>query len=176
MTEHKTDYKKWIIRFRKLKFLKIKFLKEILRGKLFRHPIHVMLVHFPSALFPTSFLFDLLAWLTEDALFSMFAFYALMIGILGGILASVFGAIEYFRLPHVHMAWQKASLHALLNIIWLFFFILFAWFRARYYPNIAIPTIFQLIALGACVFGLFYSNYLGGELVFRHKLGTFENG
>lgn len=150
--------------------------KDLSRGKLFRHPIHVMLVHFPSALVPTSFLFDLFGWIQTNDSYSIAGFYTLVVGIISGILAGIFGALDYARLPHVHMAWKKASLHALLNILWLIALITLCCLRLHTFPIITIASPIELTVLGFCVMGMIYSNYLGGELVFRHKLGTYENG
>lgn len=150
--------------------------RDLSRGKLFRHPIHVMLVHFPSALFPTSFIFDLLGWIKTNNSFASVAFYTLIAGILSGICAAIFGALDYKRLPPVHIAWKKASQHALLNILWLIALITLFCIKLQTFPEILISSPLELIALGFCVMGLIYSNYLGGELVLRHKLGTFENG
>lgn len=152
------------------------FFKNLSKGRLFRHPIHAMLVHFPAALFPTSFLFDVLGYVLNENLWSIIAFYTLMLGLLSGILASLFGMIDYFRLPPVHHAWKKATSHAFLNIVWIFALGILWGIKAGNLPDIAIATGFQISIFGFCILGLIYSNFLGGELVFRHKLGTFENG
>lgn len=150
-------------------------LKSLSRGKLFRHPIHVMLVHFPSALIPTSFLFDILAWTKQNDSYAIVAFYTLVAGILTGFLAGIFGAMDYARLPPVHMAWKKASRHGFLNVLWLTILVVLCCMKLQKLPVITVSSIFEICVLGFCVLGLIYSNYLGGELVFRHKLGTYEN-
>lgn len=152
------------------------FFKNVSKGRLFKHPIHAMLVHFPAALFPTSFLFDTLGYFSRVQMWSIIAFYILLFGLISGIIASLFGMLDYFRLPYVHQAWKKATVHAFLNIIWIFVLGILWGFKAAHLPNILIPSGLQISIFGFCIFGLFYSNYLGGELVFRHKLGTFENG
>jgi uncharacterized membrane protein len=153
-----------------------RFLKDLSRGKLFRHPIHIMLVHFPSALFPTSFLFAFLGFAIEDESLALVSFYTLLVGFMGGIFAAIFGAIDYLRLPSIHHTWKKASLHALLNIIWLFVFGILIAVKWWLFPLTLIAGPIEISLFGFCVLGMFYSNYLGGELVLRHKLGTFENG
>lgn len=150
------------------------FFRALMRGRLFRHPIHAMLVHFPSALIPTSVLFDVLSWWYTNKLLAIVAFYTLFLGLLGGIVAALFGAIDYFHLPSVHIGWKKASLHALLNIIWLMVFGVLFGIRTTQYPLIDIASAPELIISVFCVLGLIFSNYLGGELVFHHKIGTYN--
>ena len=150
------------------------FFRELLRARMFGHPIHAMLVHFPSALFPMSLMLDVLARLGGGSAFAAAAFYAMAGGLLGGVAAAVFGAMDYFRLPATHVAWKKASLHALLNFVWLMWFGTLFGLRLKPYPQIELATTLEIILCSAAVAGLFFSNFLGGELVFRHKLGVIE--
>jgi len=100
----------------------LKILRDFVHGRFLGHPIHAMLVHFPAALIPTSLIFEIVGWFTKNNLFSAFAFYTLAIGVLVGVVAAIFGSIDYARLPPEHIAWKKASLHGLLNVIWLMVF------------------------------------------------------
>ncbi len=150
------------------------FFRELMRARMFDHPIHAMLVHFPSALFPVSLALDVLARLGVGNSFAAAAFYAMAGGLLGGAVAAVFGAMDYFRLPATHAAWKKASLHALLNFVWLTWFGTLLGLRLKQYPQIELATTIEIILCGAADAGLFFSNFLGGELVFRHKLGVIE--
>ena len=63
-------------------------LKDVLQGKPLGHPSHPMFVHFPTALFPTSLLFDLLSWgIAEPALVKA-AFYNVAVALVVGVLAT----------------------------------------------------------------------------------------
>lgn len=151
------------------------FYHEFIRGRILRHPIHSMLVHFPAALIPTSVVFDIIAWFLKDKLFSSVAFYTLGIGLLGGVVAAIFGSIDYARLSPDHIAWKKASLHAFLNVTWLIVFGTIFGLKMTAYPSIEIATPLELSISFICVLGLIFSNYLGGELVYHHKVGTFNS-
>ncbi|MGH7454868.1 MAG: DUF2231 domain-containing protein [bacterium] len=151
-----------------------RFFRQLMRARMFGHPIHAMLVHFPSALFPVSLALDVLARLSGGSSFAVAAFYAIAGGLLGGAAAAVFGAMDYFRLPATHAAWKKASLHALLNFVWLMWFGVLFGLRLKQYPQIESATTIEIILSGVAVAGLLFSNFLGGELVFRHKLGVIE--
>ena len=56
------------------------------------HPIHPLVVHFPIALLFTSVFFDLLGIITEKKNFRQTAFWLLILGLIGGIVAAIFGA------------------------------------------------------------------------------------
>lgn len=147
------------------------FLRGLLRGRVFGHPIHAMLVHFPSALFPTGLTLDLLALILKQNLFPAGGFFCLAGGVIGGSAAALFGAIDYFRLPSTHPAWGKASLHALCNVVWLMLFGVLFILRIKQYPDFQPAGTGQMIFSTVGVAGLLFSNFLGGELVFRHKVG-----
>jgi uncharacterized membrane protein len=150
------------------------FLQGLLRGRMFGHPIHAMLVHFPSALFPTGLALDLLALILKQNLFAVGGFFCLAGGVFGGSAAVLFGALDYFRLPSTHPAWKKASLHALFNVVWLMLFGVLFILRIKQYPNFQPVGTGQLIFSAVGVAGLLFSNFLGGELVFRHRIGIME--
>ncbi|MGH7600139.1 MAG: DUF2231 domain-containing protein, partial [bacterium] len=62
----------------------------------------------------------------------------------------------------------------LLNFVWLMWFGVLFGLRLKQYPQIESATTIEIILSGVAVAGLFFSNFLGGELVFRHKLGIIE--
>lgn len=152
----------------------LEFFNQLKKARLFGHPIHAMMVHFPSALFPMSWLFDVGAMLFNSSCLSCAAFYSIAAGIVLGFVAAIFGSIDYVNLPSSHPAWNKASLHALLNITWLIIFSILFGLRLKSYPSIPFASLPELILSTIAVAGLIFSNFLGGDLVFRHKLGIKE--
>jgi uncharacterized membrane protein len=152
-----------------------KILPDLFRGRFLGHPIHAMLVHFPSAFFPTALLFDIASFFLNNSLYSMIAFYMLGLGVISGVVAACFGAIDYVRLPPEHKAWKKASIHAFLNVIWLIGFGTLFGINMMKYPQIEIVSITQLICIAFLVVGLLISNFLGGELVFHHGVGSISS-
>lgn len=147
------------------------FFTQLLRARIVGHPIHSMLVHFPSALFPMSLLFDILSVVMNNQCLACAAFYCMGGGLLLGLAAGCAGAIDYSHLPSTSPAWSKASLHALLNIVWIIFFSIVFGLKLKHYPTIIIANPIEIIISTVSVIGLIYSNYLGGDLVFRYKLG-----
>ncbi len=139
------------------------------------HPLHMMLVHFPSALYPFSLLMELLGWYYDDAIYCNAALFALMGGVAGGILAVFSGAVELVKIKPDTKAWNIALWHAGLNILWLIVFGILLAIRFRGYPDIAISESWYLLIFLGTTIGMFASNYLGGELVVNHSIGINQS-
>ena len=56
-------------------------IKDVVQGKPLGHPSHPMFVHFPTALFPTSLLFDALSWAIDQPELVTAAFYNIAVGL-----------------------------------------------------------------------------------------------
>lgn len=145
-----------------------------MRARIGIHPIHSMLVHFPSALFPMSLLFDLISLCLKNQCLACAAFYCIAAGLCLGFAAMCAGAIDYSNLSSTHPAWNKASLHALLNVTWFILFGIVFGLKLKYFPVIQLPNLTEIIISSVSVAGLIFSNYLGGDLVFRYKIGFDE--
>jgi hypothetical protein len=69
------------------------------RAKLAGHAVHPMLITVPLGLLGTAVVFDLLDLLTDADTLVMAAFYTIAAGILGGLLAAVFGLWDWLAIP-----------------------------------------------------------------------------
>ncbi len=139
------------------------------RAKLFGHPIHPMLIPFPLGLLPTSVLFDVVYLLTGNGKWAEISFWMITVGVVGGMAATVFGAIDLERVPDgtrakavgiVH-AVSAGGLMALFAVSWLLRL------GAPGGPG-AIPIILSLMGLGLA--GL--TGWFGGELIARLGVGV----
>lgn len=109
-------------------------------------------------------------WL-EDPAFGFAALYALE-GALGmGVLAMIYGAIDFLQIDSQHKAWKTAGLHALLNVSWFIIFSMLLFYRLKH-PDVG--GVYVSIA-GFAVAGMIFSNYLGGELIVRHRIGIDDD-
>lgn len=140
---------------------------DLFRGRLGKHRFHPMLVHFPSALYPFSVVMDGLGLWYDNSAFHLAALYSLE-GALGmSVLAIIYGAIDFLQIDSKHSAWKTAGFHALLNACWFIMFGVLLFYRLKHnelgvgYVSVA----------GLTVAGMFFSNYLGGELIVKHKIG-----
>ena len=61
------------------------------RVKLFGHPVHPMLIVLPLGLLSAAVVFDLIHLVTGEPAFSTVAFWNIAAGVIGGLLAAIFG-------------------------------------------------------------------------------------
>lgn len=149
-------------------------LKQLLRGKLLGHPIHGMLVHFPLALFPVGFLFDVLAYLKEDTSLATVGFYAMGCGLAGAFAAAIFGGVDFLNLPDKKIIQKKAVIHAALNVsAVLVYAVLFA-IRYKDFPQISLVGLAEILINALTLVIVLVSAHLGGDLVFRHQVGFIQ--
>lgn len=145
---------------------------DLKQARFLGHPIHMMIVHFPMALWPFGFVLDLTGTVTGNASFAAAAFYCITGGIVGALAAATAGAMDYLSIPSEHKAWKTASVHALLNVTGLMIWAGLWGVRLKQYPKIEPATTAILVCEGVAVLGLLVSAHLGGELVLRHRLGA----
>src|SRR5690606_27298687 len=69
------------------------------RAKAAGHAVHPMLVMFPLGLLTTAVVFDVLHLITGGSDFAIASAYMIAAGVVGGLLAAVFGWIDWFAIP-----------------------------------------------------------------------------
>src|SRR5256885_16403503 len=69
------------------------------RVKLAGHPVHPMLIVLPLGLLSVGVVFDIVYLATNDPTFAEVAFWNITVGIAGGLLAAVFGLIDWLAIP-----------------------------------------------------------------------------
>lgn len=133
------------------------------------HPIHPVLVVFPLGLFATSVIFDLIRLAGAGEEFSLAAFYMIGAGIVGGLVAAVFGFVDWLYIPGGTRAKRIGLLHGLGNVV------VTALFAASWLIRLGDPRAFHAGALVVAVLGAglaFVAGWLGGELVDRLGVGV----
>jgi len=137
--------------------------------KLLGHPVHPMLIVFPLGLLATSLIFDIVFLITGDGKFAEVSFWMISAGIIGGLLAAIFGLWDWLAIPANTRAKTIGMWHGLGNVLVTGLFIVSWLLRmddARNPDTVAIVLSFVGIAL-ALVTG-----WLGGELVDRLGIGV----
>src|SRR5579884_3814677 len=92
-------------------------------AKILGHPAHPMLVVFPLGLLAASLGFDAGFLATGNPEFAIVSFWAIAAGILGGLLAAVFGAIDWWAIPRQTRAKAIGAWHGVANLIVVLLFI-----------------------------------------------------
>jgi uncharacterized membrane protein len=140
-------------------------------AKLLGHYVHPMLVVFPLGLFVTAIVFDVLHFVTGTPLWSIVSYWMIAAGIIGGLLAAVFGLLDWLSLTSGSRAYRIGLLHGLGNVIVVALFAISWWLR-RNDPGQPSVIAFVLVAAGGGL-GL-VTGWLGGELVERLGIGVDE--
>ena len=69
------------------------------RVKFLGHPIHPMLIVFPLGLLATAVIFDIIALARDVPFLFRVSFWMIAAGVLGGLIAAVFGLIDWLAIP-----------------------------------------------------------------------------
>ena len=137
------------------------------------HPVHPMLIVLPLGLLSIGVLFDALYLLTGTEAFADVAFWNITVGIVGGLLAAVFGLLDWMSIPKDTRARGVGMWHGIGNVVIVGLFAVSWLIRPadhRYAPD---PTPFLLGLIGA---GLALGTaWLGGELVYRLRVGVDDD-
>lgn len=130
------------------------------------HPIHPMLIPFPIAFFLGALACDIISIWNSTLDWAQVSEVMIGFGIIGGLLAAIFGFTDYATAPMGPAAKQTATTHMLLNLLTVVLFIGAFAFRFNH------PTAagYWLTVLGNI--SLFFAGYLGGKLVFRGGVGV----
>jgi uncharacterized membrane protein len=142
------------------------------RAKLLGHPIHPMLIVLPLGLFIMAVIFDALSLARDNVTFGVVAYWNIAAGIIGGLLAAVFGLIDWTAIPSGTRAKRIGLLHGGTNVLVVLLFAYSWWTRSNTVDAQPTTTLFavQVVAL---LLGAF-AGWLGGELVDRLGVGVDE--
>ena len=144
--------------------------------KLFGHPIHLMLIHFPSALLPADFVLTVLGYYYNEPLFNYAAFYCLAGGVATGFLAIITGFIDLITIsPAKKPAVSAALIHGCINGTLILVYSVLAYKIWKVYPVIPAATITGILIKVMLVLGLFAGNYFGGKLIYHYRIGINNN-
>ena len=140
------------------------------RVKLFGHPVHPMLIVYPLGLLSMAVIFDILYLIFNNRLLPTASYYMIAAGVLGGLLAAIFGFVDWLALPNNSRAKNIGGWHGLGNVLIVVLFIV-SWFlrsgNVDFVPDgLALTLSFAGAAL-ALVTG-----WIGGELVYRLGVGV----
>ncbi|GIG90876.1 DUF2231 domain-containing protein [Plantactinospora endophytica] len=140
------------------------------RIKVLGHPVHPMLVMFPIALFVAATIFDIIDVAGGPAFLGELAYWNILVGLIGGVLAVLAGAVDLLAVPSGTRAKRVGVAHGATNIAVLLLF------AAVWAVRLAADTRAAGGALVAievvAVAGASLGAWLGGEMVDRLGVGV----
>lgn len=139
--------------------------------KVLGHPVHPMVIVFPLGLLTTSVIFDIVYLATGLARWADISFFVMAAGLIGGLLAAVFGLLNWLAIPAGTRAKTIGLMHGGSNVIAIVLFGA-SWLIRR--PNPDQPDVLAIVLamLGLAVALL--GGWLGGELVYRLRVSVDE--
>ncbi len=137
--------------------------------RLFGHPVHPMIIVFPLGLLTVASLFDIIYISTDNNHWADLSFWLIASGIIGGLIAAVFGLIDWLGIPARTRAKYIGLTHGLSNVVVMILFIV-SWFMRR--PNPEAPSVKAMILGWIGIIIALFASWLGGELVYRLSVGV----
>jgi len=139
------------------------------RAKLFGHPIHQQLIVFPLGLLGMAVIFDVIDWIAGGPPLAHAAYYMIAAGIITGLLAAVFGLIDWTKIPSGTRGKRIGAWHGGGNLIVVLLYAASWWLRRTSPDN---PMMVAYVASLLAVLLALVTGWLGGELVDRLGVGV----
>jgi uncharacterized membrane protein len=140
------------------------------KAKILGHPIHQQLIAFPLGLLGMAVIFDIINAIFDWSSIALAAYYMIAAGILSGLLAAVFGLVDWLAIPSGTRAKRIGLTHGAGNVIIVVLFAI-AWYLRmdqRDNPS-SLAVILEIVGL----LGALFTGWLGGELVDRLGVGVY---
>ena len=133
------------------------------------HPLHPIFVEFPIVLWIFSFAADIAYLAGANPVWAAIAFYSMIAGIIGAIVAAIPGFIDLLSISDPNLR-KMANTHAVLNVIVLALFII-NWFW-RLTTTMSANGPFVLSIIGVVI--MLVAGWIGADLVHEHGVTIDE--
>src|SRR5436853_5169736 len=134
--------------------------------------MHPMLIVFPLGLFAAAVVFDLIRIAGAGGAWGEAAFYDIAVGIVGGLLAAVFGLIDWLAIPSGTRAKAVGMWHGIGNVVIVVLFAV-SWLLRLHNPSS--PGVAPFVLALVAVLMALVTGWLGGELVERLRVGVDDS-
>jgi uncharacterized membrane protein len=133
------------------------------------HPVHPILVTLPIGGWVFSLVFDFVSYgSSEPRIWSVGAMWLVLLGVLGAVLAAVWGVIDLRNVPKATAAFNTGRLHATLNSAAIVIFLIgFIWrFRTQdsWEASPVGPLVLSIVGMAV----VSASGFLGGKLAYHY--------
>ena len=132
------------------------------------HPVHPMLITLPIGLWVFSLVSDIIyaaGW--GGPVWNDVAYYTMVGGVVGALLAAIAGFIDYFAITDEKTK-RTATRHMTLNLGIVVLYVVNIVVRNNAPESSTLPILLSVVAVGA----LLYSGWLGGDMVYEHGMGV----
>lgn len=129
------------------------------------HPVHPMFIVYPIAMFTVAVILDILYLITGTAALPTASFYMIAAGIVGGLIAAVFGFLDWLGLQAGSRARRLGAWHGLGNFTMVVLFLISWLIRLGAAGHVPGALALILSFAGAAI--SLVTAWLGGELVYR---------
>jgi uncharacterized membrane protein len=143
------------------------------RAKIMGHAVHPLLIVFPLGLLATAVIFDIIYLFSDRQSFAVAAAYAMGAGIIGGVVAAIFGLIDWMAIAAGTRAKRIGALHGVGNAVVVVLFLV-SWLLRAGGDDSWRPGVAALIFSFAGIALASVTGWLGGELVERLGVGVDE--
>ncbi len=140
--------------------------RTVLAGP-YGHPFHAMLITVPIGAWTASIIFDIVSFFAADpSAFTRGAVWLIGIGIVGALVAAVFGVMDLLTLEKGSKAQKVALSHMTLNLAAVVLFAVSFFIRLGAGTGEVSVAGFVVSLIAYALVG--FSGYLGGELAYRY--------
>jgi uncharacterized membrane protein len=134
------------------------------------HPFHPILVTIPIGAWVSSLIFDIASRANSDGSRTLVdaAYWLIGIGVVGALLAAVFGLLDLLAIPRRTRALQMGLTHLSLNLTVVAAYIANFFWRQDSHFDSARTEIGQLVLSAVALALLVVSGWIGGMLAYRY--------
>jgi uncharacterized membrane protein len=136
------------------------------------YPIHPFIIHFPVALFTAHSIFIFLYFSKKEIALEKAAYYCMIFGYIGALIALITGSIEFSQLAETDSRQNMVSTHAYCGSSLLLIYGVAIWLKRKDSKILDSSRrwFYMVVVLSGNVM-VFVTGWLGGQLVYRWKVG-----
>ena len=136
------------------------------------HPLHASAVHLPMGAFLAVAVWDGLALVSAEPVWWLLAYYSLGLGLVSSVPAAISGFLDFVAIPNGHRSERVGYYHLGSVLTAVVMYLASSFVRGGGEP-VAGPSALAAVSLsGLGLVCLLVGGWLGGELVYRHGIGS----